>query len=63
MNQGRGFENIKQNGHPEVIDCALQAVEPLAIGQVADDVKGGEAEPVGDIDGFSCYSSDAYRSD
>lgn len=46
-----------------MIGCGLQAVERLAIRQVADDVKGGEVEPVGDIDGFSGSSSDAHRGD
>lgn len=45
-----------------MIGCGLQAIEWLAIGQVADDVKGGEVEPVGDIDRFFGSRSDAYGS-
>lgn len=59
VTKAEDLEKNKRNGQLGVIGCGLQAVERLAIGQVADNVKGGEVEPVGDIDGSS---SDTYNT-
>lgn len=46
---GPGFDGFRDQGHPEAQVGGGQASEGLTEGEMADDVEGGVAEPIGDV--------------